>query len=843
MGNLLLDASSPAIAYQAPGSATVTTASFTPPANSLLVVMATLNTDSGETVATPTAAGGGLAYTLRELSARPDIPDADGQVVIFTAPVPVSASMTVTVTNNSVSGGQAVKVMVFTDDSGSTPGVGANGRNSTNTSLSTWVGTYTASAAGSRGVMAFLDWNAATPVPTAGTNTTLTGGGAQNQGVIMTYAYCLRSTADGSPGVSTSLTLNGTSANDAQWAWLEVTPADIGPGYAPPAFWPGDGPNFTQRLVQDPRSVGPSPLRVTEWGTTAYVTSNATTVVTPTFTPSDSSLLVALVGAGNGTGGAVSLGVVSDSLGGTWTRLGSEVVSGSGAAEIWARDITTGAPMTVTFDPGGAVASGLDIICKWYGGAAPRTSQPGATATNGGTTSYQTSITTTTAGSMVVGSYGRASDAQTVAANANTTLYGQVNGASGDTAATFGAMYATTVPGTIELGFANPAAGINRVTLVEILPAVAPAAGTAEIGVAALGLTASGTAVHVGLSSGPATFGIATRGTAVRVASTAGSAAVAVAATGAARKVTAQAGSCAVGLGTRGTAVRRQAQTGTAAFGVTSTGLDRKVAPQGGPAPLGVTGTGWAVKVAVGRGPAALAIVTVGGSAKRAAAAGAAPLGVAASHSSAVVARPQTGACALGIAGYATARKVAPAAGRAAAAITTTGAAAKRSPTAGAAVVGAATRTAAATGHGTAGRACLGLVGRATARKTATGTGSSPLGLASTGWAVKRATPAGVAPLSLTGSSGAVTKRVASGGRVLVGLTGSYNAAVQARQVAGRLLVALTTWHKDRRTLRPNTGTTPRPVTTTILRPSGGATPRPAGTTTPRPYTSTTPRP
>jgi hypothetical protein len=191
---------------------------------------------------------------------------------------------------------------------------------------------------------------------------------------------------------------------------------------------------------------------------------------------------------------------VSDSVNGTtgWVRLAGDASATGGVAEIWARDIGTGASMTVTYDPGGAGASGLDIIAEWYSNARPVASQPGATATNGGTTAYTTTVTTTVSGSIVAGALGRATDAQTVTANGMTTKLGQVNGTSGDTAALFRSTSLTGITGTLVLGFTNPAAGANRMALAEILPASTGSTATADAALAVTAtLSATATATHI----------------------------------------------------------------------------------------------------------------------------------------------------------------------------------------------------------------------------------------------------------------------------------------------------------------------------------------------------------
>lgn len=625
-----------------------------------------------------------------------------------------------------------------------------------------------------------------------------------------------------------------TGSGSTTWAGVLLAVQTAGAGGGPPiqlglspfTMWPGDGPGGAERFIPDPRAVTPAPASVTEVGTTAYTTANTSTITTPTFTPDDGSLLVALVGAGNGVGGASSVGTVVDSLGGTWTRLGSDASATGAVTEVWARDITTGTPMTVTYDPGGAAASGLNIICKWYLGARPTAQQPGATGVNGGTTSYQTSITTTVAGSVVVGSYGRATDAQTVVANALTVLFGQFNGSAGDTVALLRSSTATVTPGALTLGFTNTPAGANRTVLVELLP-TSTASTAAEIGTAPLGVT--------------------TYGTAARKQSQAGLAALGVAAVGAARKVVAQAGTCSVGLTLRGTAVRRQAQTGTAAAGVTTTGQAVKRTAHTGVAPAGLATTGLAVRVGVERGTAPLAVAALGAAAKRTPQAGSAPLGVAPWQTTALVPRAVEGRLTLSIVVSGTARKVATGqTGRAPLGVTTAGVDAKRAGAAGVGAVGLAARTGAVVGHGARGRAFIGLSATSTARKVGALAGTTPVGVTPTGRAVKRAATGGGATFGATATSSAA-KQAACRGLCPLPIFAAFDSSVSARAVSGRTAVAIATWHHreppPRITPRPYAGTTTRPSAGVTARPAGGTTARPGSGVTPRPFTGITARP
>lgn len=273
MGNLLLDASSPAIVYVGPSS-TVTTASFTPPANSLLVVCAALNSGAGNSgIAVPTITdnlGAHLTYSLIQHCRNPDAGGEDGQAAMWSAPDVAGGALTVSITNNDAATGQAIKVWVFTDDSGGLPTIGANKENGRGVAGTAVADTVTATVNNSRGVIAYNDWDATT-APTAGTGCTLTGGGAQQQTAI-TYAFALRTTADGVNAATIGMNLTTASTSNARWVIAEVKPA-VGAA-APPAdgapaidWWPGDGPNMVERFTADPGS--------TDQTVTTAVTVNA----------------------------------------------------------------------------------------------------------------------------------------------------------------------------------------------------------------------------------------------------------------------------------------------------------------------------------------------------------------------------------------------------------------------------------------------------------------------------------------------------------------------------------------------------------------------------------------
>lgn len=227
---LAIDASSPAVANAATGTtATVTTASFTPPANSLLVVLWAGDIGGGITPGTaPTitdSLGTPLTYTLQQWERRGSTASVNGQAAIWTAPVATSAAMTITVTNGTAND-NSVKVLVITDSSQPTVGTSSKNGQSTGTTVAM---SYTATAAGSWGFSVISDWDGVA-TETAGTGTTLIGSALVNTNY--TYGFYRRTTADGVSGSTTTLNANLSVASaNLQWAAVEILPAAGGTNY------------------------------------------------------------------------------------------------------------------------------------------------------------------------------------------------------------------------------------------------------------------------------------------------------------------------------------------------------------------------------------------------------------------------------------------------------------------------------------------------------------------------------------------------------------------------------------------------------------------------------------
>jgi hypothetical protein len=258
---LAIDAanSPPVVTNAVGGTATVTTASFTPPSGSLLLILWSGNSSSGSNPAAPTITdnlGVHLTYTQTDWQSRANSPTVNGQAAAWWAVVGSSAAMTVTVTNGDSTNHQAALAVVVLTGQHATP-IGAHSK-SGSASAASIAQSYTAQATGGWGFLVSCDWDAL-GTDTAGTGCTLLPSGS---GTIPTtqisYAFERRTTADDSNGVSNTLnlTLPGTSTN-LSWVYVEVVPAAATLTYPP--YWEG-----RRRLLSAPgvtRRRGGTPTR------------------------------------------------------------------------------------------------------------------------------------------------------------------------------------------------------------------------------------------------------------------------------------------------------------------------------------------------------------------------------------------------------------------------------------------------------------------------------------------------------------------------------------------------------------------------------------------------------
>lgn len=267
------------------------------------------------------------------------------------------------------------------------------------------------------------------------------------------------------PGASLTYAISGMQSE---------LPANLAPdvsGYLDTFNWQMESEADTPGTVSHVTTSGGAGT-LTEQSSPAYVSGNTATVTTASFTPANNSLLIAMCSQGNGLNATIGLGTVTDSLGGTWTRVASDgpgaVPTGS-VSEIWIRDVVTGAAMTVTYNPGGSAASGTSLKVQVVTGARTVANQKGLTYSNQGQFAYESYATTSVNNSRIYGAFSNSDSVDPLVANANTTSYGSIVGSGGDTAGAFRNTGAVIpVPADIILGYSNnPNFTENRICMWE----------------------------------------------------------------------------------------------------------------------------------------------------------------------------------------------------------------------------------------------------------------------------------------------------------------------------------------------------------------------------------------
>lgn len=235
--------SPPAINQQVNTQSTATTASFTPPANSLLLVMWCGNASSASNVPpSPTITDNlatHLTYSLVQLCnpSTAGITTIGGQAAIWTAPVTTSAAMTVTVTNQAASGDRqaGLLVQVLTGANNLSPvevsGVGHH------TPAGIYNQSYTPTVSSGTGFLCVVDWpNNTSSLPTAASGSTLiTGSFVQSNGI--SAHWLRRTTMDDVAGTANSLGVSSWFGSDAvMWAYAAISPAVTNPAGLMPFF-------------------------------------------------------------------------------------------------------------------------------------------------------------------------------------------------------------------------------------------------------------------------------------------------------------------------------------------------------------------------------------------------------------------------------------------------------------------------------------------------------------------------------------------------------------------------------------------------------------------------------
>jgi len=209
---IAIHGSSPAIATG--DSTTVITATFSPPADSLLVACVfAIDGDS----ATIGVSNSGTAQTWTQRARRDEADSGSriGLAAIYTAPnATAQTNITVTATTNN-NGGIGLKVYVVTGVSLTTP-VGATGEGSSTTNNVT-VAAYTSTGAGSRGIAVAHDASqTGTPTSTDDESAVLDfDTGLTGMGIV-------KASNTATPGTSVMFNLDASGTDPAEWNWAAV---------------------------------------------------------------------------------------------------------------------------------------------------------------------------------------------------------------------------------------------------------------------------------------------------------------------------------------------------------------------------------------------------------------------------------------------------------------------------------------------------------------------------------------------------------------------------------------------------------------------------------------------
>ncbi len=223
---LAIDASTPAsVEVVSTGLTTLTTASFTPPAGSVLYIMVGIDSsgsDPNKITSITDNLGAHLSYTL--VKKKGIELGGDSLSYLYTAVIVNSQAMTVSVTeqdepNSSMS---YMKVLVVTGANTSSPvGVSGGGRGATGVVS----GTYISTVNNSWGWLIYSDWNDQA-IPTPGANQTLYDSYFVN--FNDTYAIIQQNSTTASAG--TSVTMNTTApvaGAQTAYVYFEMKPVSV----------------------------------------------------------------------------------------------------------------------------------------------------------------------------------------------------------------------------------------------------------------------------------------------------------------------------------------------------------------------------------------------------------------------------------------------------------------------------------------------------------------------------------------------------------------------------------------------------------------------------------------
>ncbi|WP_255648979.1 DNRLRE domain-containing protein [Frankia sp. ArI3] len=229
------------------------TASFTAPANALLLALAdTGSTGSGASTIPAISDSGGLSWIRVAGSGANDTKD---EAVAWWARTSSSAARTVTLTSSTNTCSKFLQVLVVMNANLATPIGATNIGPPDDTTAGVFNQSVTSTAAGSMAFAAVADWNAAA-VPTPGSGVTLQGSYHQSD---LTGAALYKTAASSAPGQALTITTTAPSTATNSWSMFEVLPAGasntiFGPGWT--ASMPGPDAGAADETLADSTDSG-----------------------------------------------------------------------------------------------------------------------------------------------------------------------------------------------------------------------------------------------------------------------------------------------------------------------------------------------------------------------------------------------------------------------------------------------------------------------------------------------------------------------------------------------------------------------------------------------------------
>lgn len=276
---IAIDGSSPVRFTGTPANGVdITSASFTAPANSVIAVCVSADTNgSSENITISVSDSGGLTWTNRVERDPGDAGAEAGHASIWTAVQVTSASRTVSVRRTAGNGSTnriSVKVYVVTGADTTTP-TGATGEGSSTTNNIT-PNAYTSTVNNSRGFGCGTDWNQlGTPTSTD------TEDAADYAGAISVISlFKAADTATSGSTVTMNFDAGGTGTAAWNWVALEIRPSvSSDTTVSPTSIASGESFGSPTIVVDDPETISPTSIASGEsFGNPTIVLDNSITV-------------------------------------------------------------------------------------------------------------------------------------------------------------------------------------------------------------------------------------------------------------------------------------------------------------------------------------------------------------------------------------------------------------------------------------------------------------------------------------------------------------------------------------------------------------------------------------